>query len=292
MPVGTVGSTYRIDAGGTDRDGNAVATTVFVTDQRGLVLEGESGYVGPGMAGGGGEVGSGAATYEFAQPRLAITGGSVTLGATTHELTGGTLWLDRQVLSNPRAGATRVPVDPARPDVTVPRIELYCGDWMAITLDGGLTMVLASFWQPASPAHPEQWITGTKVGSPPRGAFGTVYFAPAETLDGGIGLLGAPLDAESFDFDINILGYENPPESPHWTSPYSNITYANAWVIDFGARPVAVGVPSRLYLRALVRGTENVMAMSYYWEGAADVYADAAFEQRVGTAFVEQMGFN
>lgn len=291
-PVGTIGSTYRMDASGTDRDGNAVATTLWLKDQRGLVLEGQSGYVGPGMAGGGGEVGEGAATYEFAQPRLAITGGSITLGSTAHELTGGALWLDRQVLTNPHDGAKRAPVDPARLHLAVSQNQLYCGDWMAITLDAGLTMVLATFWQPASPEHPAQWITGTKVGITPRGAFGAVYFPPGETLDGAIGLLGARLDAQSWDFDVNLLGYENPPESPHWTSPQSNTTYATAWVLDFGASAVAVGVPPRLFLRALVRGTENLMATNYYWEGAADVYADSAFEQRVGSAFVEQMGFN
>ncbi|HTD32550.1 MAG TPA: hypothetical protein VK665_02735 [Candidatus Elarobacter sp.] len=291
-PVGTIGSTYLLEASGADPSGS-FAITVPLTDRRGLVLEGISGYVGPGTPGTG-PVGHGAATYEFAQPRLEIGSGSLTLGERTYELTGGMLWLDRQVMTNSDVAASRPPVDPARPDLAIEQQELYRGDWMGIMLDGGVTLVLATFWQPpCPPAFPLQWITGTLVGRPPLGGFGTVY-APTDpaALNGGYGLLGARVDSTSFDFDMNVLDYAHPAESPHWMSPNSKKTYCTAWAIRFDKRVQAMGVPGEIFVRAVTSGCENAVAGQSFWEGGAVVYADSACERRIGVAAVEQMGFD
>jgi hypothetical protein len=61
-PVGMTGSTYALEASGTDDASNPLSVELSLADERGLVLEGESGYVGPGMPGTG-PIGGGAATY-------------------------------------------------------------------------------------------------------------------------------------------------------------------------------------------------------------------------------------
>jgi hypothetical protein len=292
--VGMIGSTYRLQATGSDGAGNTFTADFALTDQRGLVLEGASGYVGPGMPGGG-PVSKGAATYEYAQAKLEITGGSIVIGGASHELTGGNLWLDRQVKTNPPSAesAPALP-DPARLDAALAKTaELYCGDWMSIKLDGGPTVVVATFWQPAK-AGALQWITGTLVNLPPTAGFGTVYLpADVDGSNGGTWLRGSQGASPSFDFDINILRPHDPASSPHWQSPQTSITYSNGWWVRFAPFLSELGVPQNLYIRALVSGCENRMpGDDNYWEGSADVYADEALQHRIGTAFVEQMGFN
>ena len=294
--VGTAGATYRLTSSGVDDARGAFSAELDLLNGRGLVLEGESGFVGPGMAGGGSaSLGNNAATYEFAEPVLTIAGGTITLDGKPYALTGGDLWLDRQVLSNPvSSGAPAATVDPEHPEQALlpSAVGLYLGDWMAIKLDNGPTVVLATFWQPAKPGEP-QWITGTGVGRKPLAGFGTIYFPPgAESSNGGIGILGVRVDADTHDFDINLANTTIPEKSPHWTSPASGHTYPTAWHVSFDPRLRQYGVPANLHLRAVVEGCENALPGSSFWEGGADVYGDSALNHRIGTAFVEQIGMN
>lgn len=80
--------------------------------------------------------------------------------------------------------------------------------------------------------------------------------------------------------------------SPYVLSPQSGYTYANAWWLRVGPHVQQHGVPPNLYLRAVVPNSENVIPGSAFWEGAANVYADEGMTERIGHAFVEQMGFD
>ncbi|HEV2642011.1 MAG TPA: hypothetical protein VGT98_04870 [Candidatus Elarobacter sp.] len=302
-PVGTPGAPYTVHASGIDSDGDTFSADFDLTNQRGLVLEGQSGYVGPGMPGSA-TLGGGLSSYEFAEPLLNVESGTIVLGDRSYSITAGNLWLDRQVITPPQP-ATPPPTAPPPSDAaaissalsqSTAGTPLYCGDWISIKLDGGPTVVLAAFWQPAAGA--KQWITGTAVKRPPLGGFGTVYFPPdAMSLNGGRGLIGAHVAAhhvgsDGVDFDINILDPHHPDHSPHWQSAASGYTYATAWAISFDKRLSELGVPAAMYLRLLVGGCEVDMLGNFFSEGAAYIYADEAMTQRIGTAYVEQMGFN
>ena len=174
-PVGTPGAPYALHASGFDSDAAAFSADFVLTNQRGLVLEGQSGYVGPGMPGSV-TLGNGLSTYEFAEPLLNVESGTIVLGETSYDITGGNLWLDRQVITPPQPATQPAASLPASDVAAVSGAlsqsaavhPLYCGDWMSIKLDDGPTVVLAAFWQPAAPGK-KQWITGTVVGLPPLG---------------------------------------------------------------------------------------------------------------------------
>ncbi len=184
------------------------------------------------------------------------------------------------------------PVDPARPDQAFAgKQPLYRGSWMGIALDSGVTLVLATFWQPPEPGA-KQWITGSAVGRPPFGGFGTVYLPlGGDRLgrNGGEPIQGAGRSG-AWDFDINLL--EPGPQSPHWWSETSEHTYSTAWRLTLHPRLEALGVPSTLVLRAVVDGCENLLPdrSNAFWEGAATV--QTADGRPVGHAFVVQMGYN
>jgi hypothetical protein len=301
--VGTPGAQYTLHANAVDGEFNTFAADFVLTNQRGLVLEGQAGFVGPGMPGGG-PVGGGAATYEFAEPLLAVTG-TIALRGQSYDIIGGNLWLDRQCLTPPQPDGYTPPASPPDDAAAIKSLlsesgatpVLYTGDWMAIKLDGGPTVQVATFWQPAA-AGKKQWITGSAVGIPPRCSFGTVYFPPNDaSLNGGIGLIGASEKAwkvghHGVDFDINLIDPKDPERSPHWqSSSSSGNTYTTAWAVTFAPHLRTVGVPDGLYVRVLVDGCEVDMGSAFF-EGAADVFADVQFTKRIGTAFVEQMGFN
>ncbi len=92
--------------------------------------------------------------------------------------------------------------------------------------------------------------------------------------------------------------------SPHWRSPVSNHTYGLAWSLSVPplsgvvtTLPGGVGnstLPATLYITALVDKAECLLpdASNAFYEGAASVWADRQLTQRVGWAFVEQMGYN
>jgi hypothetical protein len=316
--LGAVGSRYTIFTRGNGTvstvDGQtgeaSYELTVDLTDRRGMVMEGLSGYVGPDASKGE----HGAASYEYAQPILEIIGGTLSLGGETHHLVGGNLWLDRQVLTQDQ-GLSATPDNTHGQDLesfeaalptnlskierrgdVVAGSELYIGTWMGIVLDNGASMVLASFWQKKSQ---DQWITGTLTGQPPLNTFGNLYF-PEEMAGENGGLLIHGLDLAhqgKFDFDVNILNPEpdKRSQSPHWTSPGSGQTYATAWWIRMGNRlkDIRPDFPENIYLFALTDCTENLMpdASNAFWEGAARICADPQCQQVIGHAFVEQMGF-
>jgi hypothetical protein len=292
-PVATVGSTYQLQASG-EHAGAPFSAVLYFTDRRGLVMEGSSGYVGPGTFSGGGGLGAG--SYEFAQPRLEITAGILELGGAFHTLAGGTLWNDRQVLTNP-APPPAEEVDRTRPDLALAKAgsSLYRGCWLGVTLKNGVSMVMAVFWQKPLDGQ-KQWVTGTKVGRPPTGGFGTVYLPVGGSFadrNGGRPIRGAD-EQGPHDFDVNLLDPDRGYESPHWTSPSSEHTYSTGWWLTFDRGLRELGVPENLYLRAVVDGCENLLpdAGNAFWEGAANVYGWREGGEVIGHAFVEQMGFD
>jgi len=308
--AGVAGSTYQLDSSATGED--AYAVSLQLSDERGMVLEWQSGYIGP--------IPSdqfSASSFEFAQPRLNITGGSLTLRGVSHMITSGMLWLDRQVLTFPEKAAVPeavglLPLSGMLSPEHLGKIgsvlqqmkPLYTGSWMGINLNNGLSVVLACFWQ-TPPEGILQWQTGTLLGLPPNATYGNVYFPlesdPRRMPNGGSYLKGIEKgDPEPyiFDFDVNILDPDHPDISPHWqSSVLGKATYATAWQIRTGSQWQAHGLPATLYLKALVSGCENVLPsvelpFSGYWEGAAAIFSDKALTQEIGHAFVEQMGFN
>jgi len=292
-PVAAVGSTYRLQASG-EYAGAPFSVDLCFTDRRGLVMEGSSGFVGPGIISGG--TGLGVGSYEFAQPRLEITGGTLELGGVAHTLAGGTLWCDRQVLNNPTPSAAGT-IDRMRPDRALAQAgsPLYRGCWLGVTLDNGVSLALAVFWQPPLGGE-KQWVTGTKVGRPPIGGFGTVYLPVGGSFAGRNG--GQPIEGAdehgTHDFDLNLLEPDRRYDSPHWESGASGHTYSTGWWLTFDPRLAALGVPENLFLRALVDGCENLLpdAGNAFWEGAANIYASRDGGEPTGHAFVEQMGFD
>jgi hypothetical protein len=301
-PVGTPGSRYTLavqgrgyvtgaDSAHTQPAGYSV--DLALADRRGTVMEGLSGYVGPAMFR---NDDIGLASYECAQPVLHIERGGITIDGRPHAITGGTLWLDRQMIAKAASdGGSTTSVSAAlRGQTPAPR-ELYLGDWIAVTLDDGLSLALALFWQPSDP----QWITGTAVGRPPKQGFGNLYLpVRGDAPQGNGGLALTPRTAMSgdddWDFDLNLLDPETPGTSPHWTSPASGKTYATAWRIDFSPRAQRHGVPPVVYLHTVSDNCEIIPATpsGAFFEGAALACADREGRRRIGQAFVEQMGFN
>lgn len=308
--VGALGSRYTVSGQGlgalrTSSSADGVPTRysvqLSVTDLRGMVLEGSLGYVGPPKD----NPWHGAATYEFAQPALLINGGTLTVGGKAHRLVRGSLWLDRQVLSNPRPEAEASRRQPATPPTRGDLLgmlgslaatssgsglkPLYVGTWMGIVLDEGTSLMLASFWQ----EHADQWVTGTRVGKPPVDWLGNIYLRPQGAMPNGGMYLRQGMHTGEPDFDINILRPRDGGASPHWRSPGSNRTYATGWQVRFSKRLARV-VPRKLFIVALVDPCENLLpdADNAFWEGAAVVYSDPELTHRIGHAFVEQMGFD
>ncbi|MEG3150159.1 hypothetical protein U1769_09695 [Sphingomonas sp. ZT3P38] len=300
-PIGTPGSRYALAVQGrgcvTGADSAVTrparySVDLALTDRRGTVMEGLSGYVGPAMFE---NDDIGLSSYECAQPVLRIERGGITLDDRVHAITGGTLWLDRQMIAKAAGdGAPTASVSAALRGQTPSPRELYLGDWIAVTLDDGLSLALALFWQPSNP----QWITGTAVGRPPKQGFGNLYLpVRGTTPQGNGGLALTPRTATSgddWDFDLNILDPDAPTQSPHWKSPASGKTYATAWRIDFAPRAQHQGLPPVLYLHTVSDNCEIIPATpsGAFFEGAALVYADRERQRRIGQAFVEQMGFN
>lgn len=300
-PVGTPGSRYGLAVQGrgyvTGADSAVTrpahyAVDLTLADRRGTVMEGLSGYVGPSMFE---NDDIGLSSYECAQPVLRIERGGITLDDRVHAITGGTLWLDRQMIAKAAGdGTPTASVSAALRGQTPSPRELYLGDWIAVTLDDGLSLALALFWQPSNP----QWITGTAVGRPPKQGFGNLYLPVRGTAPQGNGGLAltprTAMSGDDWDFDLNLLEPEEPARSPHWTSPASGKTYATAWRIDFAPRAQQQGLPSVLYLHTVSDNCEIIPATpsGAFFEGAALVYADRERRRRIGQAFVEQMGFN
>jgi hypothetical protein len=294
--TGMKGSAYRLVSAAAEPQPYAIE--LDLVDERGMVLEWQSGYIGPTSSSQFAD-----ASFEFTQPRLRIAAGTLRLGDRQHAIRAGMLWLDRQVLTPPPEGDAVAPsaggdIRDAVAQSTAVK-SLYRGSWMGIALDNGLTMVCACFWQKPKPPL-LQWQTGTLLGLPPLTTYGNLYFNEdgRRVRNGGTYLRGHELDDPDpavFDFDVNILRPDHPDTSPHWQSP--SATYSTGWWIRIGEEGRRHGLPANLYLKAIVSGCENVLPspqwrLNAYWEGAANVYADADLTQRIGHAFVEQMGFN
>jgi hypothetical protein len=309
--AGVAGSTYQLSSSSTSPAASAYEAELQLLDERGMILEWQSGFIGPDSPS---QFDS--SSFEFAQPRLRIQSGSLVLEGTTRVITEGMLWLDRQVVTNPPASSSVSAITTsAKKSFTSQELlanlisnpgmkSLYQGSWMGITLNNGATMVCACFWQDP-PKGKLQWRTGTLLGLPPKATYGNLYFPLERNLrrmpNGGSYLRGIEKgDPEpyAFDFDVNILYPDKPNDSPHWQSPVLNrATYSNGWWVRVDPKWESQGLPPNLYIKALVSGCENVLPavalpLTAYWEGAAMVYADKELTQVIGHAFVEQMGFN
>jgi hypothetical protein len=313
--LGGMGSTYSLVGSGlgylTSAD-NAATTPVdysfsfVLVDQRGTVMEGVSGYVGPDMFPKDSNPGA-PSSYECAQPLLQISNGTIVINDTVHKITKGNLWMDRQMVAAANSGpegsamgmATPANADDLKNMMATQAVAskaLYRGDWMGVTLNNGVSMALAEFWQPSNP----QWITGTKVGLPPQNGFGNLFFSTSQNAtpvsNGGRQLKPrlSLTDDEPWDFDINILEPGEGNNSPHWHSPLTGQRYATAWELEFAPHMQQYGVPEKLYVYALCENCENVMPMKLnaYFEGTAMAYTDKEQTNMVGHVFVEQMGFN
>jgi hypothetical protein len=321
-PVGSIGSTYSISAKGSGYKTLANEATTLksdyhisltLEDKRGTVMEGVSGYVGPYMFV---PVNNPDAppSYECAQPFLTITAGTIEIEDVIHTIEKGNLWMDRQMVSASENNSSQQSVSLKHAEdlknyfltKTTSSKPLYLGDWMAVTLDNGLSLALVEFWQPCIPPL-LQWQTGTKVYLPPQKGFGNLFFSVEPSLEpfvkpvhnGGIALRPRYWLEEAddmWDFDINILNAEDPDpdQSPHWKSPISGQTYATAWEIEFSKSIQHYGLPEKLYVFVLCENCENVLPGKTlaFFEGTAIAYADKEKTKPLGHVFVEQMGFN
>jgi len=278
--VGMAGARYRLDVEGTDASGAPLTLGLDLVDALGTRLEGCSGYVGPPIDP------TGLYTYEAAQPRLAIAGGTLAVAGNTAAIAGGSLWHDRQVYNQ----------EPSAPAAAARAAQgLYCGTWMPLLFDNGLTATISANWQPI-PGCGTQWIAGRKVGRPPIGGTGNLYFADDPDLLNGGALLRAIRDNSDhpWDFDINIFDPADPAASPSWSAGGTSPTYCTKWWVTFSDRLVAQsGLPRDIYLVALVQGCEFAPeGETPFWEGATEIFADRACSERIGRGWAEQMGYN
>jgi hypothetical protein len=279
--VGMAGARYRLDFQGVDANGAPMALGLDLVDELGARMEGCSTYVGPPIDP------TGLYTYEVAQPRLTIAGGTLSVAGSTVTLAGGSLWHDRQVYNQ----------EPSAPPsaATKGTKGLYCGTWMPLLFDNGLTATISSNWKMVD-APGTQWMSGRAFCKPPIGGTGNLYPADDPDLLNGGALLRAIREGsdEPWDFDINIFDPDNAAESPHWPTDGSGPVYCTKWAVTFSDRLVTSwGVPREIYLVALVQGCEFApKGETPFWEGAADIFADRACTERIGRGWVEQMGYN
>jgi hypothetical protein len=275
--MGIQGATYKARAEGTSSTGMKMILELELNDALGTKMEGMSGWVGP--------------TYEIAQPRLEIVAGQVTLGDTIVQLAGGSLWHDRQTYNTVGPGSQSSIGDQPTPK---PK-PLYTGNWMIMLFDSGLTADVNVVW-PMATEPGTQWIMGRALSppKPPVSGSGNLYFADgADRYNGGAFLNGVGDTDEAFDYDVNIFDPADSENSPHWQSPATHNVYCNKWKITFSSRLAGWNVPPVVYVAALVPGCEYAPpAGAAFWEGATHLFSDPECTDRIGTGFVEQMGYN
>ncbi len=314
-PLGHAGSQYQLQGGGTGSGSIPYSFIFSLEDKRGVVMEGLSGYVGAAMfkdknasaQNDSNESTSFSESYECAQPQLKITDGSLQLGKETFTLIDGNLWMDRQMITQDMAKVqpsikSNEELQAELGKMSLTTKALYRGNWIGLTLNNSISLALAVFWNEHSP----QWIVGTKVGRPAKNGFGNIFLASGEfpytAHNGGVYLqpkLKVDQPESEWDFDINILNPSDPSNSPHWKSAFSGHTYATALEIDFSPRAQQYGLPSSLYLYAIVDICENTLPLNSdcFFEGAAKVFDKKLRdgqenEEPVGYAFIEEMGYN
>ncbi|MEA2999954.1 MAG: Lipocalin-like domain [Sphingomonadales bacterium] len=273
--MGIQGATYQARAEGTSSTGTPMKLELALNDALGTKMEGVSGWVGP--------------TYEIAQPRLEITGGEITLGDKMVRLAGGSLWHDRQTYNMVGPGA-----QPSTEAKSTPK-PLYTGNWMVMLFDSGLTADVNVVW-PVVSKPGTQWQMGRAFDPPrpPVSGSGNLYFADgADRYNGGAFLNGIGDTDETYDYDVNIFDPADLERSPHWQSPVTRNVYCNKWKVTFSSRLAGWNVPPVVYVAALVPGCEYAPPGGRaFWEGATHLFSDPECTQRIGTGFVEQMGYN
>ncbi|HEV2816874.1 MAG TPA: hypothetical protein VGW40_06600 [Allosphingosinicella sp.] len=276
--VGMAGARYRLDVEGVDSAGAPLTLGLDLIDALGTRMEGCSAYVGPPIDP------TGLYTYEVAQPRLAIAGGTLTVAGKTVTLAGGSLWHDRQVYNQ----------DPSAPPA--PGKGLYCGTWMPLLFDSGMTATISANWK-VGDGQGTQWMSGRALHRPPIGGTGNLYAADDPDLLNGGALLRAIREnsSEPWDFDINIFDPDDAENSPHWSAGGAgDPTYCTKWWVTFSDRLVSGwGLPRDIYILALVQGCEFApQGEKPFWEGATEIFADRACTRRIGRGWAEQMGYN
>lgn len=310
-PIGSPGSVYELSAHGqgyqitgesADTSKAKYKVSLKLIDERGFVMEGQSGYVGPALFPET-HYRSANPSYECAQPRLRVSGGSLKINETTCKITAGNLWHDRQMMATPEKSSGEKFARPRGPEdlkrivtsAAIKKEKLYCGNWMGFVMNNGLSLVVTEFWKP----HEKQWISGTKTNHPPTGGFGNIFFnltgEPLMPEGGRVLQARKSLDQkEGWDYDVNILHPDDPASSPHWKSPISGQTYASAWQIDFSKELVQFGLPEKIFVFTVSESCEIVFPakLSAYYEGAALVYKDIERKELIGHGFIEQMGYN
>ena len=252
--LGLPGATYSVEMN--DKE-NKVGASLVLKDTFGMIFETTINDAIPSK--------SSSCTYEFAMPSLMIEPGSTILvDGEEQTLTGGNIWLDRQVIGKDGVGRGHGGA-------------LYYGNWLAVVMDD-LIYMLAFFWPSKNP----QWIVGDELVPPilPTGQIGLKY--PRLNEWQGVSPIVGVTVLDSKEFDLNILDPKDPDNSPHWKSPISGQTYCSAWklMLEGGA----------YVMNALVPGSEVGLLKNRFFEGAATIH-DRNGQLR-GHAFVEQMGYN
>ena len=241
---------------------HGISTSFVLKDTFGMVLEGASGAF----------KGRGKDSYEFAMPSLSIQEGTITMDGETTLLGGGNLWLDRQSINQQSLHGHSTSGTPPSS-----QHQLYTGNWLAIIMNDQTHYVLVFFW----PKKQNQWIVGTELHPPvdPTGKIGLEY-PPLSNWDHHSPVQGVHV-LDSTEFDLNILHPNDPPISPHWTSPTSHQTYCSAWKLR---------IRKNVYtMTALIPESEVHGNNTYFFEGAANICDE--HNSKVGRSFVEQMGY-
>jgi hypothetical protein len=272
-PLGIAGARYELGFDLSQTTEPPMALSLSLTDALGTRMEDTSGYNSPPQQGE-----AGLYNNEAAQPRLRITGGTPTVGPRAVTLVGGNLWNDRQVY-------TYDPDNPPRPGD-----PMYCGTWIPLVFDSGLSAVVSTGW-PVAAEKGTQWMSGRMLGIPPSGGHGNLFFGSGADRYNGGALLQALGD--DWDFDVNIFDPVLPNASPHWQSPGTDRVYCTKWWIRFSPRLAQWGVPEEIFLVPLVDSCEFVQPPEApFWEGAGRMFADRDCTRQIGHAWIEQMGYN
>ncbi|MDF1795751.1 MAG: lipocalin-like domain-containing protein [Coxiellaceae bacterium] len=302
--VGQVGARYILVAQGKARvgvtqlqplDGHIVAfnTTLNLEDQRGLLPEGQNGYIGTKDV---------KSSWEFGAPNLSVKQWSMTIidshrssrlplhfsGSTSQN---NRIWYDRQVLYKKQSQLTHSQM--------ISGDTLYRGTWMSFCLNQSPLQnycgVAVAFWQNG---------VATSDMDTDKNAIGGFLNIYTPTTDGNSGnQLNDIIPTNSTN---GFQGYriQNDPNATFHSALSANV-YDRSVYLTINPSSSAGAVmnaqrhsttPLRLKLTTISPLTENVMytVSNAFYEGAANIYlcdANNNCNTPLGTGFVEQMGY-
>lgn len=189
-------------------------------------------------------------SFEFAFPNLKINNGFILQDGIKDEIIGGNIWLDRQVIK--------------KMDSDI----LYTGNWFFFTINNKTYVFRYIF-----PKIKNQWMVGSLINPP---VFPT-YSICMEYSQNSAKILN------SNNYDFNILNYNDPNNSPHWTSPNTNLTYGNAWIVKLYNENYII---KTLYNNSEIYTYLSSDLMVSAFEGSINVYYN---NDIIGSGFMEQM---